>query len=211
MSTTTTTTASTSTAQQPTTTTTPTTTTNQPPPPPPPVSGQTIDTFPFSGTVLVNGQPLQAGQQIPVGSIIDATHGTVTLETVGPNGQIQFASFTGGVFRVDQQPGGITVLTLLGGNFDICPTKKNKRHVSAKPTAKPTTVVRSLWGNGQGNFETKGRYAAATVRGTIWLTADRCDGTDVTVRRGIVAVQDFVRNKTILVKAPQSYLAKAPK
>ncbi|MGZ4331685.1 MAG: hypothetical protein ACXVXL_27240, partial [Solirubrobacteraceae bacterium] len=34
-----------------------------------------------------------------------------------------------------------------------------------------------LHASGHGKFRTKGRYAAATVRGTIWTTADRCDGT----------------------------------
>ena len=30
---------------------------------------------------------------------------------------------------------------------------------------------RKLWGDGKGKFRTKGRYAAATVRGTRWLVA----------------------------------------
>jgi hypothetical protein len=171
------------------------------------VSGQTFDVAPFSGTVLVNGQPLTAGEQIPVGSIIDATNGTITLETQGPNGQIQTAAFTGGVFAVTQTTGGITVLALVGGDFNVCKgSKKGLRHTAVKPTK----VVRDLWGSGHGNFETKGRYAAATVRGTIWHTSDRCDGTNVTVERGTVTVQDLVKHITVSVTAPNSYLAKAP-
>jgi hypothetical protein len=46
------------------------------------------------------------------------------------------------------------------------------------------------------------------VRGTVWLVADRCDGTYVRVRSGIVSVQNFVTNKTTFVTAGHSYLAK---
>jgi ferric-dicitrate binding protein FerR (iron transport regulator) len=47
------------------------------------------------------------------------------------------------------------------------------------------------------------------VRGTIWTVTDRCDGTLTTVKRGKVAVKDFRRKKTVLVRAGKSYLAKA--
>jgi hypothetical protein len=47
------------------------------------------------------------------------------------------------------------------------------------------------------------------VRGTIWLVEDRCEGTNTRVRRGVVAVRDFKRKKTVSVKAGHSYLARA--
>ena len=31
-------------------------------------------------------------------------------------------------------------------------------------------MLGKLWGNGKGKFRTSGKYSAATVRGTIWLT-----------------------------------------
>ena len=40
---------------------------------------------------------------------------------------------------------------------------------------KPKT--RKLWGDGKGKFRTKGRYSAATVRGTKWLVQDTCTTT----------------------------------
>ena len=40
--------------------------------------------------------------------------------------------------------------------------------------------------------------------------ADRCDGTLTKVRRGRVAVRDFRRKRTVIVRAGKSYLAKAP-
>ena len=51
-------------------------------------------------------------------------------------------------------------------------------------------------------------YAAATVSGTIYYVADRCDGTLTHVQRGVVSVQDLVLNKTITITAGKSYLAK---
>jgi hypothetical protein len=58
-----------------------------------------------------------------------------------------------------------------------------------------------------GNFQTRGRYSAATVRGTSWETTDRCDGTLTAVRRGTVEVLDFATRKMIVLHAQQSYLA----
>ena len=72
-------------------------------------------------------------------------------------------------------------------------------------------MLGKLWGNGKGRFRTSGKYSSATVRGTFWLTEDRCDGTLTTVKRGIVDVRDFVRKKTLAVKAGHSYLARAPR
>ena len=60
-----------------------------------------------------------------------------------------------------------------------------------------------------GRFRTRGRYSAGTVRGTVWDTSDRCDGTLTVVRRGSVRVQDFSKRRTITVRAGQSYLARA--
>ena len=66
-----------------------------------------------------------------------------------------------------------------------------------------------LWGNAHGNYQTEGRDANVTVRGTEWLTEDSCAGTRVKVARGIVSVRDLPRHRTVLVKAPHSYLARS--
>ena len=71
-------------------------------------------------------------------------------------------------------------------------------------------VLQLLHATAKGRFQTRGRYSAATVRGTAWDTADRCDGTLTRVRRGTVVVNDFVRHKTVAVQAGHTYLARAP-
>ena len=80
----------------------------------------------------------------------------------------------------------------------------------ASAAAVSSKVLQLLRASAHGKFRTSGRYSAATVRGTIWTVADRCDGTlthDVT---DSVSVTDFVRHKTVVLHAGQSYLAKAP-
>jgi ferric-dicitrate binding protein FerR (iron transport regulator) len=46
------------------------------------------------------------------------------------------------------------------------------------------------------------------VLGTKWLTQDTCAGTLIRVAEGHVRVRDLVRHTTIVLHAPQSYLAK---
>ena len=60
-----------------------------------------------------------------------------------------------------------------------------------------------------GRFRTRGRYSAGTVRGTIWDTIDRCDGTLTIVHRGTVDVTDFRTRKTVAVHAGHQFLASA--
>lgn len=177
-------------------------------PVPPPVVAVTVDVSVHAGTVLVNGQPLVGPQQIPNGSIVDTTAGTVTLQTALPSGRIEQMDFAGSVFKVLQRPSGLTLLVLQGGDFSSCgkgTTKKGSRRTASATKSK---TVRILWGNGHGNFQTKGRYATAAVRGTIYFVADRCDGTFTRVKRGTVTVYDIVLHTTIRIAAGESYLAK---
>ena len=68
-------------------------------------------------------------------------------------------------------------------------------------------LFRHVWGNAKGSFRTKGRYASATVRGTLWRTDDYCNGTLITVLRGRVDVFDLVLHKHFLISAGHSYFA----
>jgi len=183
-----------------------------PPPPPPaptgslspplprPAAGVSVDVKTVQGTVLVNGRPLVAGEQITTGSTVDATHGTLTLTSVSPTGTLQTANFASGAFKVlKTAPAEPTELSLVGGSFAVC--RRQTAGVAAS-----ATIVRALWGNGRGQFRTDGHLAAATVRGTIWLTEDRCDGTLILVRRGTVSVIDEVHHTIVIVRAGHSYL-----
>src|SRR4051794_2878463 len=181
---------------------------------PPPSTGQTANAEPVSGTVKVRAPgsnqfvTLAAGQQIPIGSIVDVTKGTVDLTTTADATTTQTARFYSGVFKLAQTKAAkpVTELQLFGGKFNKCPKPSGRRATATKKKK----VVRQLWGSGKGRFRTKGKFASATIRGTQWLTQDFCDGTSVRVAEGSVTVRDVVKRKNVVVTAPKSYLAKAP-
>ena len=170
-----------------------------------------------SGTVLikVNGKfvPLTSFKTVPLGTELDTTHGRVTLTSNdGSTGQFYEGRFRilGGVATTGGKTHKITLVVLTGGSFAAC-GKGGTRTTSgagAAPKPKPKTV-RHVWGNAKGNFRTKGRYASATVRGTLWRTDDLCNGTLVHVNRGIVDVFDLVLHKHFLVRPGKSHLALA--
>jgi Tol biopolymer transport system component len=159
-----------------------------------------------TGTVLVNGRAFTGGT-VPYNATVDVTNGAIVLKTTTGSLRAFPAGGKLAVFVVRRGTDNgrpIVELGLTRGNFSVCPKRRTK---SARAT--PTnTVVRQLWGNGTGSFRTRGRYAAATVRGTQWLTADRCDGTLTKVTRGVVQVTDVPKNKQVTVRAGQSYLAR---
>jgi hypothetical protein len=179
-----------------------------------PVEAKSFNIQPISGTVRVQLPgtkkfvPIAQVTSIPNGTIVDATKGKVRLYTTNGKGGIQFADFYQGIFKVTQLKGGMVELTLAGGDFSTCPGGKESK--TRRALAAIGKSVRKLWGSGSGQFRTKGRYAAATIRGTTWLTDDRCDGTLVKVTVGAVTVRDTPKKKSVVVKAPKQYFAKAP-
>jgi hypothetical protein len=171
--------------------------------------------------------PLTEPRQIPVGSLLDTRGGKLRLVSARNSaGKIQAGDFQGGIFQVLQSRRkrlkGLTTLRLKGGNFRRrCGTrrrKKKRRRVSSSQAAplaesarRRRRTVRRLRGRTRrGRFRTRGRHSSATVRGTTWTVADRCDGTLTKVRRGKVLVRDFRRKKRIVVRQGKSYLARAP-
>ena len=77
---------------------------------------------------------------------------------------------------------------------------------SAQAAALSRKVLQTLGASdNHGSFRTKGRYSSATVRGTQWAVADRCDGTLTKVKRGRVSVVDFHTGKTTTLGAGQSF------
>ena len=179
----------------------------------PPVLGQSFDVEVTRGVVRVKPkgsetfEPLTSPEQLAFGSWIDATGGEVKITSASDaEGGTQAARFYAGKFRIFQagRPGAYTEIRLEGGDFQQC------RQVSDAPaTAAPKkTPIRRVWGSGQGKFRTVGKFSSVAVVGTVWLTEDRCDGTLTRVRRGTVRVRDFARQRTVVVEAGESYLAR---
>jgi hypothetical protein len=180
--------------------------------PPPPVPGKSVDAAPTAGVVLVRrpGQStfirLQAGQRIPLGSVINATHGVVTL-VVATNryGHKATGQAYGGLFRVAQKRSAgteTTVLTLAGPKPTGCPA-------GAAQAARPRRH-RALTFRDPGPFKTIGVYAwgrGQAASHTTWLTEDTCAGTLLKAVRGTVIVDDIPHHRKLLLHAGQSFLA----
>ena len=205
---------------------------------PPPVPGKSVNVQVVSGQVLIrrpgSGRARQAGPtkgfvpltgaaNVPVGSQLDTSKGRVALTSAADTGGVktQTSDFYQGIFAVKQsvpkkkpkKPKALVTDLVMKGEIarSQCAPLKGARSAADAATKKkgPKSVLGKLWGSGKGKFRTDGKYSAATVRGTIWLVQDRCDGTLTKVTRGTVQVRDFKRKKTVTVKAGHSYLARA--
>jgi hypothetical protein len=97
----------------------------------------------------------------------------------------------------------LTELTLRQKPTDCAPSKRRGASVRAAKKGRG-----GLWGDGKGRFSVRGDSSSATVRGTKWYVENRCNGTYTRVVRGVVAVRDFAKKKTIVLRAGGTYTAK---
>jgi hypothetical protein len=149
--------------------------------------------------------PLEFGSELPVGSEVDASEGSIALTSALPNGKLQTGRFGGGRFVIRQGRRGYIDLYLRGracrrppatSSLSIARASKKKRE-------------RRLWGKDHGGrFRTHGKNSHATVRGTRWEVIDTCKGTLTRVTSGSVVVTDRVRRKRVVVEAGERYLAR---
>lgn len=170
-----------------------------------PKLGESVDLGPVSGQVLVRPpsaaafEPLLTAREVPVGSQLDARNGSLVMQApTTVTGTLQAGEFDGGLFQIVQShaTGGIVELILQSARTAGC----------ASPNS--SQVLGLLHSNVNGRFQTQGRYAAATVRGTEWTATDQCNGTLTRVQRGLVQVRDLRTGGTVSVPAEQSYLAR---
>jgi hypothetical protein len=174
---------------------------------PPPVPGKKVNLKLLRGVVLYRPPGvkkflrLTEDVQVPVGTTLDTLKGRVAITAAHDRkGATDKSWFYSGVFKIKQALAAKLVTELqLNGPKPSC----KKASAAAK---KPKT--RKLWGDGSGSFRTRGSFSSATVRGTKWEIIDRCDGTLTRVVKGVVTVRDFVKRKTVIVRAGKQYLAR---
>jgi hypothetical protein len=191
---------------------------------PPPGKSLSLSHGPLARASVAKGPsfiPLTEARQLPTGTQVDARQGSLQLIAASTShGKTQVGVFGGGLFAIAQDRSrlskGLTTLSLLEGAFPGAPSyaRCKARHVRDRPAAQAASlspqILQTLRArDNRGHFRTRGRYSAATVRGTVWDTIDRCDGTLTVVHRGTVLVTDFARRVTVSVHAGHSYLAKA--
>lgn len=193
-----------------------------------PVAGRSVILEIVSGTIRVrlpgagSYTSLPAdGASLPDGTEVDATQGRVriTAETSPGSGITRTAIFWDGRFIIKQArvAGAATELRLTGKlacganvaqrAFGTPATTRAKKKAKKKPK-----VGRRLWGDGKGDFRTRGSRATASVRGTRWLVEDRCNKTTrVRVFVGVVSVRDAVRNRRVTLTEGDQYVAPGPR
>ena len=161
------------------------------------VSGQVYTTPPGGGRT----ETVTTSRNIPVGSRLDVVDGVVALVAALPDGRYQLATFKDGRFDARQSATGNGMVRLvLRGNVGC---------VEARISRLPIRFGRRLWARDRrGRWQTHGRDSVGTVRGTTWITEDRCEGTLTIVKRGSVRVRDRATGRRVLVRAGQSYLAR---
>lgn len=144
------------------------------------VRGKVVGSRLVEGVVLVKPPridefvDLGSGAGLPVGTVVDATEGTLDLVTpiVPRAGFARAAAATqrvrlsGGVFTIRQARAKALVTLVLSG-------KGCRRRLTA---------------DGKGAFAVKGRFATARIGSAKWTTQDACASTRVEVARGKVKV-----------------------
>jgi hypothetical protein len=175
----------------------------------PPVLGQQAEIAPLSGSVLVRPpgskrfHRVKTIQPLRYGAVVHATRGHLQVIAATPGNGFQSGQFFAGGFNLSQNRSGYVQAQLTGR-----PTGCSPEPGANTAAGKPKTF--KLWGHVKGHYRTRGNYGSASVRGTVWLTENRCSGTFFFVRKGTLRIRDFVRHKTIILHAGHSYLARRP-
>jgi hypothetical protein len=190
---------------------------------PPGGSGQRAGARAAQAQAPAGFTPVTGAEVIPIGSTVHAVNGRLAVMSVasatasGARKATQTAQFYAGVFKIKQRKAEAPVTDMVLSSPSFAKTCGSSSRGAARgqiavaaATKKSKKVVTRLWGSGKGRFRTTGRRSSATVRGTIWLTEERCDGTLTRVSRGVVSVRDKRTGATVTVRAGGSYLAETP-
>ncbi|HEX4107635.1 MAG TPA: hypothetical protein VHX88_05845 [Solirubrobacteraceae bacterium] len=202
---------------------------------PNPVYGQTFNIERVTGTVYVDIPPgvgatdravsalprgvfipLRSAAEIPTGSIVNSTRGVARLFTAVPRGPLQTGNFVG-LFQARQEVslGALTEIKVIdSGGPTACTTRAGDRRATPGKATKPkklsSKVIGLLSSTVHGSFSTRGRYAAATVRGTSWTVTNQCNGTRTKVKEGSVVVENLHNHHKWIVKAHHHRFVPAP-
>lgn len=173
------------------------------------VLGRMAVAEPIRGNVMMRWggreQQLGSSEGVPIGALVDVTHGMVQLTAALPGGRTQTVTVWGGRFILHQSLAahGLAELALAG------PLGCDNANAHRATVAGRRAPSRGLWAHdNHGRFSTRGQNSVATVRGTEWETLDTCHGTLTVVRQGAVVVRDLRRHRSVVVRAGHRYLAK---
>jgi len=171
---------------------------------------------PISGFVPLKGQAA-----VPVGTIVDARRGRLSLAStvdgrrIGSGGRRQTATLAAGIFQIRQRK-------LASGSLKRIPTDLVLRSApGAEVACVKTGTTGPIKGRGRnpvrgltatiakGSYRVLGEAAVVSAASATFATEDRCDGTRTDVGKGAVRVLARATGKTTTVRAGRSYLVRA--
>ena len=181
------------------------------------------------GSVLVklpgqNGYgPFNGLQKFPVGSVLDTRGGkarvTAATGNLGDTTEDNSVEFFEGLIKLKQ-----SALTNSPMNAKLiqklsCGKGGGKSASAGKASGPVATTAakrrRRVWGSGSGSYSTSGSGGTGSVRGTLWLTKDTCEGTFFKVPAAQptpgphgITVHDKDLNKNVNLGPGQSYFAR---
>jgi hypothetical protein len=179
---------------------------------PPAVSGRSVGVAPQSGALAVRPAgiaaflPLREEDLVPLTSDVDAATGRLEIATAtGTGTDQQRAVVREGAFGV-RQVGSRALPTTVFRLPSL--TGCTPRAAAAGKTTRPRRKKRAkrLWVSERGGrWRTATGSVSAAAIGTEWATTLQCDGTRVTVRQGSVRVRDKIRDRSVIVRAGQTF------
>jgi hypothetical protein len=167
---------------------------------------------PFQDTGFV---PLKGAASLPVGSIVDARAGSLSLASAAngfaPTSRLarrQSAQIRAGIFAIKQAKLKRAARRAKPIATDLALVSPPAAEAACRRTAKGT-AVRSLTIVAKGLYHAIGGASTATARSATFATTDRCDGTLTQVGRGRVTLDVKGRKADVTVRAGRAFFAKA--
>jgi hypothetical protein len=168
------------------------------------------------GRALPGFVPLKGIAALPVGTVVDARRGKLTLQSAGdgrpqsdPRHRTSRATLAEAIFRIRQarvRHAALRTRPLVTG-LVLVSAPAAERRCQARSTAKG--LVRSFVSRAKGLFRVTGGASFAQGTNATWRTWDRCNGTTTRVIRGRVTVYDKIHRRTVKLRRGAHYLARA--
>ena len=160
--------------------------------------------------------PLKGVAALPVGTIIDARRGRLSLQAAADGRpasdrrrRLGRATLSEAIFRIRQARLRRAALKAHSIPTSLVLTSAPTTGTECRSGAPSKGAVRTLSATAKGLFRVTGGASHAEGRNAVWRTTDHCDGTVTRVTRGLVTVYDKARKRTVLLRAGQRYIARA--
>jgi len=166
---------------------------------------------PLAGFVALKGIAA-----LPVGTIVDARRGSLSLQTAGDGRavgdrrrRLGNATLAQAIFRIRQARLRRAALRARAIPTTLVLASAPEAERPCRALRPGKGIVRSLTARAKGLFRVSGGASRAQGTSATWRTTDYCSGTVTRVTRGRVSVYDKARRRAVTVRAGHSYRARA--